>query len=89
MTFVAYLEHHYSDVPHTDNDQDRDDQLPFKANGVFASGVFIPALLPSQDLIFKRNPRVISKQKVRVNNDYIPSSAFAGKIWQPPKLILS
>ncbi|WAC39661.1 hypothetical protein [Pedobacter sp. SL55] len=87
ITFLAYLEHHYNDVPHTDNDKERDDQLPFKTHELFASTVISPALPPSFEVIPKKVCQILQKQKILINNDHIPNSAFAGKIWQPPKTV--
>ena len=89
MTFLGYLEHHYNNVPHTDNDEERDNQLPFKTHELFANSVVSLALPPSFEVIPKKVYQIIPKQKILINNDHIPNSAFAGKIWQPPKAILS
>ena len=87
ITFLGYLEHHYNDVPHTDNDEERDNQLPFKTHELFASSVISPALPPSFEVIPKKVYQILPKQKILINNDHIPNSAFAGKIWQPPKTV--
>lgn len=87
ITFLSYIEHHYNDVPHTDNDEERDNQLPFKTHGFCAANVLSPALPPSFEVFPKKAYQILSKQKILINNDYIPNSAFAGKIWQPPKLV--
>ena len=85
MTFLGYLEHHYSDVPHTDNDADRDNQLPFKTNDLFAGSVLSPAVAPHFSVQIKKTSQLIVIQKIRVNNDHIDVLAYTGKIWQPPK----
>ena len=85
MTFLGYLEHHYSDVPHTDNDADRDNQLPFKTNDLFAGNVLSPAVAPHFAIQIKKTSQLIVVQKIRVNNDYVDVLAYTGKIWQPPK----
>lgn len=90
MTFMGYLEHHYSDIPHTDNDQERDNQLPFKAQDICAGIIGSPALPPSFGYTLKKAYRIITVKKITVSSDHSPLFAFAGKIWQPPKsLILS
>lgn len=85
ITFLGYLEHHYSDIPHTDNDEDRDNQLPFKMNDFWTGNIFSAALPPSFYLAFKKVPQLIIGQKIKVNNDHVPFSAYAKTIWQPPK----
>lgn len=85
MTFLGYLEHHYSDVPHTDNDADRDNQLPFKTNDLFAGSVLSPAVAPHFGIQMKKASQLIVIQKIRVNNDHIDVLAYTEKIWQPPK----
>ncbi|MDQ8006194.1 MAG: hypothetical protein REI64_15440 [Pedobacter sp.] len=87
ITFFGYLEEHYNDIPHTDNDEDRDNQLPFKTHELFASNTASQALPPSFGVMPKKAYQILPKQKILINNDYIPNSAFAGKIWQPPKLV--
>ena len=90
ITFIAYLEHHYGDIPHTDNDEDRDNQLPFKTHSFCVTNVLSPALPPSFGLTLKKVYNLIPEQKIILNNDCVIHSAYAGKIWQPPKsLILS
>lgn len=85
MTFFGYLEHHYSDVPHTDNDEDRDNQLPFKTNNLFAGSVISPAVTPQFSIQIKKASQLIVNSKIMVNNDHIDVLSYAGKIWQPPK----
>lgn len=85
MTFVGYLEHHYGDEPHTDNDADRDNQLPFKTNDLFAGSVLSPAVAPQFAIQIKKASQLIVSQKIRVNNEHIAFLAHTGKIWQPPK----
>ncbi len=85
MTFLGYLEHHYSDVPHTDNDADRDNQLPFKTNELFAGSVLSPALALHFAIQIKKAYQLIVIQKIRVNNDHINVLAYTENIWQPPK----
>ncbi|WP_097129052.1 hypothetical protein [Pedobacter xixiisoli] len=87
ITFFSYVENHYNDVPHTDNDEERDNQLPFKTHEFFAGSVTSPALPPSFEVIPKKVYQILPKQKILINNDYIPNSAFSGKIWQPPKFV--
>lgn len=87
ITFFSYVEHHYNNIPHTDNDEERDNQLPFKANHFFAGNVISSALPPSFEVIPKKAYQILPKQKILINNDYIPDLAFAGKIWQPPKVV--
>lgn len=89
ITFSSYLVHHYNDVPHTDNDGARDNQLPFKTHDICAAGGLSPALPPSFGVSLRKVYQVLPKQKNLIDNDHIPGSAFAGKIWQPPKTILS
>ncbi len=89
ITFFDYLEHHYNDIPHTDDDEDRDNQLPFKAQDFFASNVVHHALPPAFGVIPKRVYQILPKQNILINNDHIPRSAFAGKVWQPPKTMFS
>lgn len=90
ITFLGYIENHYNGIPHTDNDEERDNQLPFKTHSFCAANVLSPALPPSFGLTFKKAYQFIPEQKIILNNDSVIHSAHAGKIWQPPKsLILS
>ncbi len=89
ITFLSYVEYHYNDVPHTDNDEERDNQLPFKTHELCAANVLSPALPPSSGFLPKKVYQILPNQKTIINNDYIPHSAFAGKIWQPPRSIIS
>lgn len=90
ITFVGYLVHHYGNIPHTDNDEARDNQLPFKTHSFCAANALSPALPPSFGIMLKRISNLVPEQKIILNNDCVIYSAYAGKIWQPPKsLILS
>lgn len=88
ITFFAYLEHHYNDIPHTDNDEARDNQLPFKTQSLSAANALSPALPPSFSLSLKKVYQILPKQKILINNDHAPNSAYTGKIWQPPKAVI-
>ncbi|WP_231460195.1 MULTISPECIES: hypothetical protein [unclassified Pedobacter] len=85
VTFLGYLEHHYSNIPHTDNDEERDNQLPFKNHNFCTANFLSPALPTSSGITFKKVYQVIPQLKVILNNDILLYSAYAGKIWQPPK----
>lgn len=88
ITFWWYIQHHYSDIPHTDDDDDRDNQLPFKTTDISFGQTIAPALPPSDGNSLKKIDTLISKHKIKVNNDRSPHSAYAGKIWQPPKSVI-
>lgn len=89
ITFIAYLEHHYNDSPHTDDDEERDKQLPFMATEFFSGSLVSSFLPPSFTLVPKKAYQILSRTKMVANNQHIPALTFAGKIWQPPKNILS
>jgi len=89
ITFLNYLEHHYNDIPHTDNDEERDNQLPFKTHGIFAANSISPALPSFFEIIPKKSYQILPRQKILVYNDQVTPSSFCGTIWQPPKNILS
>lgn len=85
ITFAAYIIHHYNDVPHTDNDEERDNQLPFKSGELLTALSLSPALPVTYNALFKKALQLTTAMKIRINNDHLPPSAYAGKIWQPPK----
>lgn len=83
ITFWAYLTHHYSDIPHTDNDEARDMQLPFKTHD-HSSG-FTPALEPSSfNTLRKLSNTIHIRFATNYNEDFL-SSAYNNKVWQPPR----
>ncbi|WP_285009655.1 hypothetical protein [Pedobacter faecalis] len=89
ISFLSYLEHHYGCVPHTDDDEERDNQLPFKTPDMFSGKVLTSTPPPSNSHLLRVDHIVLDQAK-RLSNDHIPHSSYAGKIWQPPKgLILS
>ncbi len=88
MTFFAYLEHHYNETGHgNDGDGDRDKQLPFKTHEFCNVSFISPALPPSGGLSIQKFAQVIVKQQMPIDNEPSSYSAYAGKIWQPPKLL--
>jgi hypothetical protein len=89
ITFFDYLDHHYNDIPHTDDDEERDNQLPFKSQDIFSTNGASHGLPSTFGLIPKKVYQILPKQKVLINNDHIPHSAFAGRVWQPPKAMFS
>src|SRR5690606_20766565 len=74
ITFFDYIEHHYNDIPHTDDDEERDNQLPFKAYEFYAANVLSTALPPSSGFLPKKVYQILPNQKTIINNDYIPHS---------------
>lgn len=83
ITFSQYLVDHYNNLPHTDNDQERDNQLPFKQ--VDSTVMSSPAIPPSSAINLKRPVMSVVKDVLFPRNDqFIPSGNFS-KIWQPPR----
>jgi hypothetical protein len=83
ITFSEYLTDHYNNIPHTDNDEERDNQLPFKR--VDSNTSFSP-VMPASCSIDLRKPvlPLLNAKKASRNDHFIPS-ALISKIWQPPK----
>jgi len=83
ITFAEYLVDHYNSVPHTDNDEERDLQLPFKTLDL--SGLLTPAIPQWYRSYFQKHVRLIAvNDAFRYQESHIPAPD-AGKIWQPPK----
>lgn len=89
ITFIGYIKHHYEEAPHNDNDEQRDNQLPFKTHDFCAANIVTHSLPTSIVFTWKRACLPIQKAKMRVNNELIPSAQFAEKIWQPPKSVFA
>lgn len=86
ITFLNYLVDHYNQIPHTDNDEERDNQLPFKSSDQQASSGQGNLAIPQNHQISIKFPvRPIVKLTVRYEEHYIPNS-YQSKIWQPPKV---
>lgn len=84
ITFSTFIFDHYSSIPHTDNDEDRDNQLPFKSidqNSVLTS----PATPPFHKYLLKNFSAVLRNCPIIYNDDHVPS-AYLDTIWQPPKV---
>ncbi|MGX5816635.1 hypothetical protein ACWKWU_00475 [Chitinophaga lutea] len=83
ITFAAFLIDHYNNEPHTDNDEERDNQLPFKR---VDSGMHASPVIPVTNPITLRKPvqPVASNEKFPRNDNRIPSAGIS-KIWQPPR----
>lgn len=72
-------------MPHTDNDQERDDQLPFKT--IDMSSFLTPAIPVSHLNSLEKAIRIIIKNDTfHYTEGHVPSPD-SGKIWQPPKSI--
>jgi hypothetical protein len=84
ITFFTYLVDHYNDIPHTDNDEARDNELPFKSS----SSQNASGLSYAVPQFYSFHVKTLVRKEVKVNPVYqeghIPSIC-QGKIWQPPK----
>lgn len=86
ISFSEYLVDHYNSIPHTDNDEERDNQLPFKSadqNSILTSA----AVPPSNKFVIKTPTIIVFNSESIYNEDDIPA-AFTGSIWQPPKSLI-
>ncbi|MBC8985033.1 hypothetical protein H9X96_04510 [Pedobacter sp. N36a] len=84
ISFSVYLFDHYNSIPHTDNDEDRDNQLPFKSidkNSILTS----PATPPFHKYTIKAFSALLKLNPVIYHDDHIPY-AYLDTIWQPPKV---
>nr|WP_068891122.1 hypothetical protein [Pedobacter panaciterrae] len=86
ITFAIYLFDHYNSIPHTDDDEDRDNQLPFKS----ADQKFVltsPAIPTSNRFVIRLlTPVVLSRSSIYKENHIPPP--FLGRVWQPPKHLI-
>lgn len=85
ITFLNYVIDHYNEVPHTDNDEERDNQLPFKSTTQTASGQSNFAIPQNHQIIIKATIRPLVTLDVPYVENDIPNS-YSSKIWQPPKV---
>lgn len=86
LSFLEYLSDHYNSAPHTDNDEERDNQLPFKiieVNSLSASAVPISIC----SILYKLPAEIIKENTFKYREGFVPSPN-CGKIWQPPKGLL-
>lgn len=85
LSFFSFIYEHYNSIPHTDNDQERDDQLPFKT--IDMSSFLTPAIPVFYLNNFEKVVRIIIRNDTfHYAEGYIPSPD-GSKIWQPPKSI--
>ncbi|KQC01797.1 hypothetical protein AQF98_05370 [Pedobacter sp. Hv1] len=86
LTFATYLVDHYNDVPHTDNDEERDNQLPFKSSNQQAPNGLGSLAIPQYHQVNLKFPIPTAvKLAVGYEEEHIPNS-YQSKIWQPPKV---
>lgn len=86
ITFLNYVVDHYNEVPHTDNDEERDNQLPFKSTTTQTACVQSSLAIPQNHQILVKVPvRPLIKLDAPYVEYYIPNS-YQSKIWQPPKV---
>lgn len=83
ITFSEYITDHYNNIPHTDNDEERDNQLPFKR---VDSNTSLSPVMPASYAVDLRKPvlPLVAGKKFPRDHHFIPS-ALISKIWQPPK----
>jgi hypothetical protein len=83
ITFSQYLVDHYNNLPHTDNDEDRDNQLPFKRAD---SNIMFSPVIPASGFVELRKPVLpVVPDEMFSRNDHLIPSATVSKIWQPPR----
>jgi hypothetical protein len=87
LDFWSFLAMHYlvSQQAHSDHDQDRDMQLPFKlpVPNVIAYAVLPPSQFTHLELLISF-ASITKKQYPLPDNDHLPI-AHGKSIWQPPK----
>lgn len=83
ISFTKFLVDHYNDIPHTDNDEERDNQLPFKR---VDTNMFTSPVLPATFTVALKKPvaPVVCDTPYPKNDNLLPSASIS-KIWQPPK----
>ena len=82
LTFWTFLADHYSDIPHTDNDDSEDQKLPFKTP-VHAAVVVSCWFVPQTGIVLK-SPEFVARPVPRYRFSCTPSE-FAHHVWQPPQ----
>ncbi len=83
ITFAEYLTDHYNNLPHTDNDEERDNQLPFKR--VDSNVMFSPVIPPTGIIALRKPVTPIASDELFSRNVHFFPSATVSKIWQPPR----
>ncbi|UYQ95706.1 hypothetical protein MKQ68_11395 [Chitinophaga horti] len=83
LTFSQFIVDHYNCIPHTDNDEDRDNQLPFKR--VNTNVMFSPVLPASGMQALKKPVAPLAVDEQFPHNDHLLPNDNVSKIWQPPK----
>lgn len=86
ITFSEYLKDHYNSIPHTDNDEARDNQLPFKT--VDLTGMFIPAIPVSPTHYVKKPVQSTSSDDSFLYIEHLIPTPGCGEVWQPPKGVI-
>ncbi|MBP6431535.1 MAG: hypothetical protein KA319_07200 [Ferruginibacter sp.] len=85
LSFIGFLEIHYTDGSPKDADYDKDMKLPFKS--MDNSNMSSISSLCTPVHYFKHNPVIYFNNNKQQFSDYsfTYSSAFLSSIWQPPK----
>lgn len=89
LSFTQFVIDHYNSIPHTDNDEERDNQLPFKTldqNGSNLLNVMVPNALNHQ---LKNAINLISIDHFTLYTENFNHSAYCDKVWQPPKFLIN
>ena len=83
ITFSQFLIDHYNNIPHTDNDDERDNQLPFKQADT--NLMFSPVIPAPSPLALKKPVMPLAADALFPRYaDFIPTEGVS-KIWQPPR----
>lgn len=89
LSFDQFLIDHYNSIPHTDNDEERDNQLPFKTldqNGTSLLNMMVPI---SSNHQLKSVINLISIDHFSLYKENFNHSSFSDKVWQPPKYLIN
>jgi hypothetical protein len=84
ITFANFLIDHYNDIPHTDNDEERDNQLPFKSLDTSTTANTI-AIHNFQELSLNLATIPLPMDKMTTRDDHFAGN-YHYSIWQPPKV---
>jgi len=83
ITFTEYLCDHYNSIPHSDNDEERDNQLPFKTSDL--NVLKMPAIPEEESGYLQRPVRTIVADDTFLYKENFISAPDCGQVWQPPR----
>lgn len=87
VSFFQFLSMHYAQADTTDQDHERDMQLPFKTLS-HSPMIWLGCIVPQHEISFPSAPVIVVAREQSFPKEEAWSSQYLSFIWQPPRFVV-